>query len=71
MIKLFCTIALMGNMSVSPILTQSLNTSTPLVSSIQPRADEKKWVYKMINGKLYKALLNVTQGRLETDWIPA
>ncbi|MEJ8736619.1 hypothetical protein WKT02_04080 [Erysipelotrichaceae bacterium HCN-30851] len=38
-------------------------------SNIKPRADVKKWIYKIIDGRLYKRLLNSSTNKWETDWI--
>lgn len=32
--------------------------------------DMKKWEYKIVNGKVYRRLYNVTTGKYETDWMP-
>ena len=40
-------------------------------SEIQPLSDEIYWVYKEINGKMYRRLYNFTLHAWESDkWIP-
>lgn len=36
---------------------------------VEPRTDIKGWVYKVIDGDLYKRLYNYTRNRYEGDWI--
>ncbi len=38
-------------------------------AEIEPRTDIKGWVYKVIDGDLYKRLYNYTRNRYEGDWI--
>ena len=37
----------------------------------QPRADEIRWRYSVINGKLHKRLYNFSTKKWIGDWIPA
>lgn len=36
---------------------------------VEPCTDIREWVYKIENGKLYKALFNRSTGQYESDWI--
>lgn len=33
------------------------------------RHTEYEWMYKIVDGKLYKALMNMMTGNIETEWI--
>lgn len=37
-------------------------------SQITPRSDETVWIFKNINGRLYRRLYNATQNRWIGDW---
>lgn len=52
------------------ISTKNQMNAVTEVKSIRPRTDKKYWVYKLINGKPYKALYNASMGIYETGWIP-
>lgn len=39
-------------------------------AGIQPLSDVIEWVYKEINGKMYKRLYNYTLHQWVGDWIP-
>lgn len=69
--KVFAISILMGIMS--PVLPVMAETVVPIEmnqeSDIQPRTDIKEWVYKVMNGNLYKRLYNYSTGRWESDWI--
>lgn len=56
---------------IFPIWTLGKETATfnSMSKEIQNRTDIKDWVYKVINGDLYKRLYNYSTGRWETDWI--
>ena len=65
--------------SVLPFLllcmVQTINHTTvpvaaALVQEIRPMADKFEWKYKIINGKRYKRLYNVTKHSWVGDWIP-
>lgn len=58
-----CTFALSSTPATSLIVSAAEPTD------VETCADFKEWVYKIDNGKLYKALLNNTTGQYETDWI--
>lgn len=53
------------------VLATPMTTITTYASDgdLEVCADYREWVYKIENGKLYKALLNRSTGRYETDWI--
>lgn len=38
-------------------------------STVTPRSDIKRWIYKIENGKKYKRLYNASTDTWETDWI--
>lgn len=40
-------------------------------SNINPRVEKKEWKYKIMDGRLYKRLLNLSTNKWETDWILA
>lgn len=52
--------------------TVDYGTELALAASAQEipsRIDGYEWRYKIINGKLYKRLYNITKHRWESDWI--
>lgn len=49
--------------------TMTITSYAAETTDVEVCADYKEWVYKIMDGKLYKALLNRTTGLLETDWI--
>lgn len=56
--------------SVIPAYALSMpNSICELTTQAEPRTDIKGWVYKVINGDLYKRLYNYTRNRYEGDWI--
>lgn len=60
---LFCAIAVLTCPTTS-IVTYATETTI-----VEPRTDIREWAYKVIDGKLYKALFNCSTGQYETDWI--
>lgn len=38
-------------------------------NSVQPRAEEKEWVYRVFDGNVEKRLWSNTYGKWLTDWI--
>ena len=69
-IKLFfCifTMSISAFLSMPVLATQSNENITQ--EEIQPRTDIKEWLYKIVDGNLYKRLYNYSTGRWETDWI--
>lgn len=52
--------------SYSSVYADSYNTS-----NIESRADDIRYRYKSINGKLYKRLYNYSKQEWVGDWIPA
>lgn len=58
-----CTVAIL----VTPMATFTSYAADG--SEIEVCADYKHWVYKIMDGKMYKALLNNSTGLYETDWI--
>ena len=58
-----CAIAIFS----APAMALTTYAANP--GDVEVCADYKEWVYKIINGKVYKALLNNTTGLYETDWI--
>ena len=70
--KVLCVgIIVIGIMScgVPVIANTTLGIGTYSEEDIQPRTDIKEWVYKVMNGNLYKRLYNYTRNRWEGDWI--
>ena len=64
---IFCLVVCALAIFVSPVTTITAYAQNP--SDVEVCADYREWVYRIENGKLYKALLNKTTGLLETDWI--
>lgn len=72
----FCAATLMG---VSMLMTPMTSVyAEENIISENPDAGEtdaetwtskKEWVFKVIDGHLYKRLYNYSTGRFETDWI--
>ena len=58
-----CAIAIL----VSPATNITAYAQSP--GDVEVCADYIEWVYKVVDGKLYKALLNQTTGLLESEWI--
>lgn len=68
--KLFLGMMMIAiSMSLSlPVLASQLDANT-IQEDIQPRTDIKEWLYKIVDGNLYKRLYNYSTGHWETDWI--
>ena len=49
--------------------TAFANSSSPLVTAINPKAEDIRWVYKTIGNTLYKRLYNFTKDEWIGDWI--
>ena len=60
---MLCGIAIWTAPATSLVASASGNTD------VEVCADFREWVYKLMDGKMYKALLNRTTGQYETDWI--
>lgn len=43
--------------------------ATENLVNIVPYADKKEWIYKIIDGVLFKRLFNVSKDRWEGPWI--
>ena len=50
---------------------QFATLDTVYAAEAQPRADEIRWRYSVINGKLHKRLYNYSTRTWIGDWIPA
>lgn len=68
---LMCALAVVGISTVgAPV--QSMQNMTHLLietNATEARAFIYEWVYKVIDGHLYKRLYNATLGQYESDWI--
>lgn len=66
-----CALTVLGSISLSaPAMAMELNNDGNNISEeVQPRTDIKEWLYKVMNGNLYKRLYNYSTGHWETDWI--
>ncbi|HIV23538.1 MAG TPA: hypothetical protein IAC80_06325 [Candidatus Merdiplasma excrementigallinarum] len=66
-----CALTILSSISMSaPVVATQLEASGQNFSeTVQPRTDIKEWLYKVMNGNLYKRLYNYSTGRWETDWI--
>lgn len=63
-----CAVTMMGTMMLAPtsfVLAED-EVGTP---GIETRTAKKEWVFKVIDGHLYKRLYNYSTGCFETDWI--
>ncbi|WP_297238910.1 hypothetical protein [uncultured Faecalicoccus sp.] len=70
--KILLSIVCMTFMFVSvPVYALEDTSSTGNQETISARADKLEWIYRIIDGKLYKRLWNRTQNRWEGDWIRA
>lgn len=50
---------------------QFVSLDTVYAAEAQPRADEIRWKYSVINGKLHKRLYNYSTRTWIGNWIPA
>lgn len=50
--------------------TNNENNASISSKSIEPKSDILQWVFKTIDGQLYKRLWNATQACWVTDWLP-
>lgn len=71
-----CAFAMMGvSVLITPVSpayaeeTSVLENLDVEESGIETRTPKIDWVYKVINGHLYKRLYNYSTGRWESDWI--
>lgn len=64
-ITLFLLTALLSTIPVSA----SANRSNAATSTVTPKAHDIRWIYKKIDGKLYKRLYNHTTRKWVGDWI--
>lgn len=70
--KILLSIVCMTFMFVSvPVYALEDTSLTGNQETISARADKLEWIYRIIDGKLYKRLWNRTQNRWEGDWIRA
>lgn len=71
-----CAAVMMGvSMMVTPmasvyaeevVASEDINKSAP---DAETWSSKREWVYKVIDGHLYKRLYNYTTNSFETDWI--
>ena len=56
--------------SLSVLLTPAMSITTYAADGdIEVCAHIKEWLYRIEDGKMYKALYNASTGLFETDWI--
>ncbi len=74
--KWLCTAAMMGMMMLtSPVISVCAEEAIVVEDSNVDATDAETWssktgwVYKVIDGHLYKRLYNYSTGRWESDWI--
>lgn len=68
------TVLTLSLCSLQPAITAAASNQTCPVeqdgdSTISPRSDCKRWLYKIENGKVYKRLYNCSTGVWIGDWI--
>ncbi len=63
-----CACCLYGETAAADEVMGAVQLSTELASDVM-RADVIGWVYKEINGKLYKRLYNYTKQEYVGEWI--
>lgn len=54
-----------------PVLASVEMNSVPFTEEITPRGPAYEWVFKIVNGKMYKRLFNIKSGKYIGEWIPA
>lgn len=71
-----CAAAMMGaSMLMTPaasVCAEEIVTSEDTVMNgpdAETRSSKREWVFKVMNGHLYKRLYNYSTGRWESDWI--
>lgn len=62
---LACSLCLVA----APAVTLPVEAAEATEEGINPRADEYQWVYKVIDGKKYKRLYNISTGAWVGEWI--
>lgn len=50
---------------------QCVSSDTAYAAEVQPKADEIRWRFKTVDGKVYKRLYNFSTKTWIGDWIPA
>ncbi len=72
-IKKSCFVAAVGMMIAGATLSanaeQPVETSQYAIEAVQPKADDIGWVFKEVNGQLYRRLYNFTTQEYIGDWI--
>lgn len=72
-ISFFCVIVIclgiMSSTAFADYIVQDHTTSSEPESSVQPRAEETEWYYRINNGYYEKRLWSITYGKWLTDWI--
>ena len=63
------SLSLMGSVSAAAQQTVSIVSSPNTVAEITPRAEEKEWIYRIVDGKMQKRQWSLTEGKWLTDWI--
>lgn len=63
------TISLMAILLAMPLNVHAEPAIFSQHSSVSIRSDVTRWVYKNIDGKLYKRLYNYTTDKWMSDWI--
>lgn len=48
------------------VVAEEMNVNGP---AAETRSSKREWLFKVMNGHLYKRLYNYSTGRWETDWI--
>lgn len=66
---IFIAISILGFV-LTPISYSSVYADSYNTSNIESRADDIRYRYKSINGKLYKRLYNYSKHVWIGDWIP-
>ena len=56
--------------SLAVLLTPAMSITTYAANEdIELCTDYREWIYRIMDGKMYKALYNRSTGLWETDWI--
>ena len=56
--------------SLAVLLTPAMSITTYAANEdIELCTDYREWIYRIMDGKMYKALYNRSTGLYETDWI--
>ncbi len=66
-----CIVLLSCPVTIIPVQAacSSFNTPTSNIETIQPRAAIIEWVYKEVDGKIYRRLYNFQTKEYIGDWI--